>query len=248
MAKISSIIICHNELDFIGRALQSLSECDEIWVIDSFSTDGTFDYVKKHFPKANAVQRAFQNYAEQKNWAIDQCSHDWICLLDADEWVAWDWPQVKNMLKGSKAVAYSFPRINYYMGKKMRFSGLQNDRVVRLIHKQFNRFNDRWVHESIISSGKVIATGLPIHHNTFKSVSHQILKINSYSGLKAKEKLRNNKTGGFASLLFKPLWMFVRLYGFRMGFLDGKQGLIYCYFSALSVFFRQVKLWRREEN
>jgi glycosyltransferase involved in cell wall biosynthesis len=248
MAKISSVIICHNELDCIGHALKSLEACDEIWVVDSYSTDGTAAYVQDHFPKVKVVQRTFVSYAEQKTWAIEQCSQDWIFLLDADEWIEWEWAEVKSALETENSVAFSFRRLNYYMGKRMRFSGLQNDRVTRLIHRNHNRFNQRWVHESIISEGKVTALPWIIHHNTYKNLTHQIQKINAYSSLKAREKQAKNKRVGFASVFYKPLWMFFKLYGFRLGFLDGKQGFLYCYFSALSVFLRQIRLWRKEES
>ena len=82
--KISATLITFNEISNIDAVLENVQFADEIIVVDSFSTDGTFERVKEH-PKVKLLQRAFKNYTDQKSFAMAQASHDWILFMDADE-------------------------------------------------------------------------------------------------------------------------------------------------------------------
>ena len=81
--KISAAIITFNEEQNIARALESLRCCDEIVVADSGSTDRTVELANKL--GARVIDSAWRGYAGQKNYASDQCEHDWVLSLDADE-------------------------------------------------------------------------------------------------------------------------------------------------------------------
>ena len=82
--KISALVITYNEIDCIDRCIASIAFADEIIVVDSFSTDGTFEYLKAH-PKVTVLQRPFENYTDQKSYTLKQASHEWILFVDADE-------------------------------------------------------------------------------------------------------------------------------------------------------------------
>ena len=81
---VSAIVTTFNEQDHIAACLESLLWCDEIIVVDSFSTDRTPELVQS-FPKVRFLQRTYYGSASQKNWAMDQVTHDWILIFDADE-------------------------------------------------------------------------------------------------------------------------------------------------------------------
>ena len=85
MKKITAIIPTFNEEGNIKEALESISFADEILIIDSYSTDNTIAIIKDKYPKAKLLQRTFDDFSSQKNYAVSKASHDWIILLDADE-------------------------------------------------------------------------------------------------------------------------------------------------------------------
>jgi glycosyltransferase involved in cell wall biosynthesis len=122
MNKISGAVVCYNEIAVIERALICLkSFCDEIVVYDSFSTDGTYEMAKKYTDKV--FQHEFDNHRDQKNRAIEQCTNDWVFLIDSDEYLddlllasmqkltsdprvdAWGMPR-KNFLDGDGPLGY----------------------------------------------------------------------------------------------------------------------------------------------
>ncbi|NDK18316.1 MAG: glycosyltransferase family 2 protein, partial [Zetaproteobacteria bacterium] len=115
--KITAIIPTLNEAIHIEEAINSVSFADEIIIIDSFSTDNTIDLAQKHGVKI--IQRPFDDYSSQKNFAISQAKHNWIFMLDADEKIS---PKLKLELKNlfsqnPDKVAYWFHRTDYFMGK-----------------------------------------------------------------------------------------------------------------------------------
>ena len=141
------IITTFNEALHIGDLLDNIRWADEIIVVDSFSTDDTAVIAKKQ--GAIVHQRAYKGPADQKNWAIQQASNEWILLLDADERVT---PalkkEVQRLLKqpNPHIDAYWIPRQNYFLGKKIKYSGWQGDKVIRFF-KSSCRYNDKQVHE-----------------------------------------------------------------------------------------------------
>ena len=246
MVQISAILICNNEQENISRALNSLNWVDEIVVVDSFSTDNTINIIKDNFPQVKLFQRKFTTYADQKNWAIEQTSYDWVVILDADEWFEGNvGDEIIRLITGNSTFdALRFPRINYYMNHKVKYCGWQNDSVIRFINKNNCRYNNRRVHEEIETDGKIQLASIFIHHNTYKNIEQIIQKINAYSSLKALEKFEKGKKSGYGQMVLKPAFTFFKFYFIRLGVLDGKVGFIICKFSAYSMFLRQVKLWR----
>src|SRR5687768_4488544 len=82
---VSAIITTLNEVDYIEDCVRSVEWADEIYVIDSFSTDGTLDLLRSKFPRVRVEQRQYLGAASQKNYAFDRAEHDWIFYIDADE-------------------------------------------------------------------------------------------------------------------------------------------------------------------
>src|SRR5437773_12570013 len=112
---VSAIITTFNERDYIEDCIRSVEWADEIYLIDSFSTDGTVELVREKFPRVRIEQREYLGAASQKNYAIDRAQHDWIFYIDADERVT---PKLRNellrTLEGDLTYwAYSVGRINY---------------------------------------------------------------------------------------------------------------------------------------
>ena len=244
MKKLSVIIPTFNESDNIRGVLESVNWADEIMVVDSFSTDDTLEIAKAYTDFT--VQRKYTGPADQKNWAIPQVSHEWILLLDADERVT---PALKEEIQGWLQKdeipfdAFWIGRQNHFMGKKIRYSGWQGDAVVRFFRRDVCRYNNKQVHEEIITEGiRVSRLKAKMEHYTFKSTDHFLAKMQRYADWSAQDHLAKTPKVTYFHLFFKPFFRFLKHFVFQKGFLDGKVGLIISVIMAWGVFLRYVKI------
>ena len=243
MTKITAIIPTLNEEIHIEEAIKSVSFADEIIVIDSFSIDKTLEIAKKFNVKI--IQRVFDDFSTQKNFAIDQAKYDWIYILDADERVT---PKVKKeILKAVKKpkdyVGFYVKRRFYFAGKKINYSGWQRDKVIRLFLKEFCIYNGSPVHERIKAKGKIGFFKHKIEHYSYRSYDHYISKLNHYSALRAEELHKKGQKVNLYHILIKPPVRFFIHYVVRLGFLDGFEGVLIAKTQAYGVLTRYVKLW-----
>ena len=158
--KISATIITLNEERNIARAIESLRCADEIVVVDSGSTDRTVEIAEKL--GARVIESAWPGYANQKNRAAEQASHDWILSIDADESLsealeAEVWQLKKS---GPQFDAYTMPRLAQYLGRWIRHSGWYPDRKVRLYHRGKATWEGAYVHESVKVRGRTRPPGV----------------------------------------------------------------------------------------
>ena len=250
MVKITAIIPTFNEAHNIEEVLKSVSFADEIMVVDSFSTDNTVELAKKY--TNFIVQREYKYSASQKNWAIPQANNEWILLVDADERVTPELKQeiieVLNQNSMDSVDAFSIRRANYFMGKRVYFSGKRNDRVTRLFRKSTCRYEDKFVHAKLQTKGKVKPLKNKFYHNTYVSFDKYIEKMNRYAWLQARD--YNKVTGALTPYHFiiKPCWSFFTHFIIQGGFRDGVPGLVISYLYGYSVFTRYVKLWLLRRN
>lgn len=249
MQKLTAIIPTGNEIANIEEVIASVSFADEILVVDSFSTDGTYEKAKELATKV--IRRDYKYSASQKNWAIPQAEHQWILLLDADERVTAELEQeIKGILQNppEDTVAYWIGRANHFMGKRVNYSGWRNDKVIRLFKRDFCKYEDKHVHAEIIADGKVGRLKNKFHHNTYVTLDKFIEKLNRYATWQAKD--YENKTGILTPYHFviKPFWGFFKHYVIQSGFRDGVVGLTISYLQGYAVFMRYVKLWLLRKN
>jgi len=250
MNKITAIIPTGNEAHNIIDAIKSVDFADEIMVVDSYSTDNT---VKLATPLADTVlQREYENSASQKNWAIPQAKYPWIFLLDADERVT---PGLRKEIisvleNETNCSGFWIKRQNYFMGKKVRFSGWKNDKVIRLFKRDENRYENKHVHSKIISDGRICILNNKLIHNTFVSKEAYQTKLNRYAKWQAKDYDKSiNKVTAFHFIL-KPVIRFVKHYFIQLGILDGYVGFIISLYQAKAVAMRYkyLKEYRDEQR
>jgi glycosyltransferase involved in cell wall biosynthesis len=248
MQKITSIIPTFNEEENIERAIISVQWADEILIVDSFSKDKTQEIAIKY--NCRILEHEFVNPALQKNWAIPQATFEWIFLLDADEFCPEELHNeiITLLEKGTPHSAFWIPRQNYFMGKKIRFCGWQNDAVIRLFRRDNCQYQDLQVHEEIISEGSVGRLKNKIDHYTYRNYTHFAKKFDRYTTWSAKDRLRKTKKVTLYHLLIKPGFRFFKQYIIKLGILDGKVGFIICAMASYSVFLRYLKAWRILEN
>ncbi len=243
MLKLSAIIPTFNEEVNIEAAIQSVSFADEIIVIDSHSTDDTISIAKKY--GARILQREFDNFSNQKNFAISKATHQWVVLLDADERIskALREEMISILTKGSQASAYYVYRRNYLLGREIKYSGWQNDKVIRLIERDKCKYNGKLVHEGIVTDGKTAFLKTKLEHYTYKDFDSFIRKKNKVAQLQAEMLASKNIKVNPFNLLIKPLYRFINHYILRRGFLDGFAGFFIASFYAYTLFTRYIKLW-----
>jgi len=243
MEKISAIIPTFNEEMHIEAAIQSVSFADEIIIIDSFSTDKTLEIAKKY--DVRIIERVFDNFSNQKNYAIEKASNKWIVLLDSDERIEKKLQEeiISAVNSDSEFGAYWVYRRNFLLNKEIKYSGWQNDKVVRVINKDYCKYNGKLVHEEIESTKPMSFLKERIVHYTYKNFDSFISKKNKVAQLQAEELAIKNKKATLVRLLFKPIFRFINHYFLRLGFLDGFQGFFIASFYAYTIFTRYVKLW-----
>ncbi|MEB3344433.1 glycosyltransferase family 2 protein [Aquimarina gracilis] len=248
--KVTAIIPCYNEEHNMKEVLESVSFADEIMVVDSYSTDRSVEIAKKYTDFI--IQREFDYPSTQKNWAIPQANNEWILLVDADERVT---PELKSeVLEVLKApdkdnhVAYWIKRMNHFMGERIHYSGWRNDKVIRLFHRDKCKYDNRHVHEEIVTEGKVGMLHSKFYHNTYTTFDAYISKLNKYASWQAED--YDKKTGKLTPYHFiiKPFWGFFKHYVIQSGFRDGVPGLVIGYVQCYAVFMRYIKLWLLRRN
>lgn len=244
MHKLTALIPTGNEIHNIDAVIDSVAFADEILVVDSYSTDGTYERALEK--STRVLRRAFDYFSAQKNWAIPQAQHEWILLLDADERVTSELKsEIQNILKNPdpNIVAYWIGRTNHFMGKRVRHSGWKNDKVIRLFKRDFCSYNNKKVHEEIIAEGEIGYLKQKLYHNTYKSFDAYVEKMNRYAWLQAQDYDNKTKLITPYHIVIKPFWGFFKHYIVQGGFRDGFVGFTIGYMQAYVVFMRYVKLW-----
>ena len=239
---ISAIIPTLNEESFIEEAIASVSFADEVIVIDSFSTDRTIELAGKH--QVRIIERKFDNFSSQKNYAIDRAKHEWIYILDADERVS---PRLKKEILTSvkqpmNYVGFYIYRNFYYKETRIRYGGWQTDKVIRLFKKEACTYDGKLVHEKIIHKGEIGFLKHKIDHFSFRDIDQYSRKLDFYADLQAREILTAKKKTPWMHRFIKPGFRFLVLYVIRFGFLDGKKGFRLAKIHAEAVKKRYEKL------
>ncbi|MDE3741892.1 glycosyltransferase family 2 protein [Maribacter polysaccharolyticus] len=248
--KVTALVITYNEMGYIEKCIESVSFADEIIVVDSYSTDGTYEYLLNH-PKVKVIQHPFSNFTSQKSFTLKQANNDWILFLDADEVVS---ENLKNEILDTVAgdsdiAAYWFYRDFMFQNEPLRYSGWQTDKNYRLFRKSKARFSDKKiVHETLVVNGTSGIFKEKLTHYCYKNHEDYKAKMLNYGRLKAKEAFYREKKFNYLLLLAKPSWKFFNHYIIRLGFLDGKKGFTISQLNALGVLEYCKELKRLEKK
>lgn len=248
--KITLLIPTKNEAERISKCILSANKLvNEIIVVDSYSTDDTVNIAESL--GAKVIKREFDNYSNQKNWAIPQASNDWILLLDADECLTDElYKEIEGLVKSDDLVkynAYWVYRQNHFFGKPINYSGFQKDKVIRLFNKNKCKYVNK-VHEQLLVEGEVGFLKNKLYHNTYKGFDNHIMKLNNYATLQAEDYHKKTGNLGLYHFIFKPGFRFFKHYVIQQGFRDGVPGIIMSFFGSYAAFLRYVKLWMLRNN
>lgn len=244
MPKISALIITLNEAKNIALVIKNLSFADEVIVVDSYSEDETVK-IAESFSNVKVYQNTFIDFTKQRNFALGKANYEWILFMDADERVTTDLRNeiLQTVERDQTADAYFFYRKFMFKEKPLNFSGWQTDKNIRLFKKSKCKYTDeRLVHEVLRVNGKVSHMENKLIHYSYSSYNSYKNKMLNYSSLKAKELHQKGIKPNAFHYIIKPAYKFLYDYIVRLGFLDGKKGMIICYLNALSVYKRYPKL------
>jgi glycosyltransferase involved in cell wall biosynthesis len=242
------LIPTYNEERNLVDCLASVAWADEVFVVDSFSSDRTVAIAAG--AGARLVQHAYLNSANQKNWAIPQCRHRWVLVVDADERVDPDLVREIRALfdRGEPPCpAYEIRRRTYVFGHELRYCGLQDDRVTRLFDRKRARYPEQEVHADMIIDGPRGHLQGKLAHLTYHTFDDYFEKFRRYTTWSANDRWRRGHRAGVWAVLAKPVARFLTMYLLKRGFLDGFAGLIYCALGAISVMVRSMKLWAMQD-
>lgn len=233
---ISAVIITYNEIKNIERCIDSLvSVCDEILIIDSFSTDGTVELAKSKGCKVHQLE--WQGYSASKNRGNQLAMHDWILSLDADECLS---PELQSSIAKSiktQNKVYSLQRITNYCGKWIKHSGWYPDVKPRLFHRDKCHWEGDFVHEKLqCSAAETEVLQGKLLHYSYYSKDEFITREKKYAHLAA----ARDKDKGITYLgsVLSATNRFIRMYLLKLGILDGREGLEIALISARSKFWK----------
>jgi (heptosyl)LPS beta-1,4-glucosyltransferase len=239
---LSVAIITKNEEERLPDCLKSVTFADEVLVVDSGSADGTVALAKSF--GARVLVEVWRGYSGQKQFAVDQCLHDWVLILDADERIPQETAQVlmQELARNHTTIsAYGFRRKNYLHGRWIKHCGWWPDRIVRLVNRRAGEFDGRPVHEKWVTQGNVKELGVAIEHLSFRNYSELLAKMENYSNLASKELFDKEANVNALTPIFHGLWMFLRTYLLELGVLDGFDGLVISTTNAGGSFLKYAK-------
>jgi glycosyltransferase involved in cell wall biosynthesis len=254
---LSVTIITLNEADNLARTLASVRFADEIVVVDSGSTDRTVEIAKSF--GAKVFTEAWKGFALQKNSAIDKCMGTWVLSLDADEELTADLQaEIRSMLDADEQITppvdgYWLRLRHVFLGRWMRYGGYYPDMKLRLFRRVTStgvaHFTDRPVHESVQVAGRVKTMKEDFLHHGYPNLDVYLEHMNRYSTLGARIVAAKGKTSrlwpAFCwNVALVPLLTFVWNYIFRLGFLDGREGLLLHLYHSAYISWKYAKAWR----
>jgi glycosyltransferase involved in cell wall biosynthesis len=241
---VTAIVTTLNEEDEIAACIESLLWCDEIMVVDSFSSDQTIE-IANRYKKVRVLERPYYGAASQKNWAIDRARHDWILILDADERVT---PELRHEIEqlltaGPGTDAYQIKRRTYFLGREIRFSGWQHDRVVRFFRRGSARYPNRRVHADMQTRKPAKVLHSSLVHFMVDSFGEYVRRLEKYAYWGAAQLWKEQRRARPFEVLVRPLWRFLRTYLVQAGVRDGMVGLVFCIVQAYGTFLKWATLW-----
>jgi glycosyltransferase involved in cell wall biosynthesis len=247
--KISACVMTFNEEQKIRRCLRSVAWCDEIVVLDSFSTDRTVEICREFTSRVN--QHDWLGYVAQRNLVRSMATHPWILFLDADEEVS---PALRDEIIAQfehgtdPYVGFEFPRQVYYIGRWICHGEWYPDVKLRLFARVHGRTEGQEPHDKVVVQGIVKRLQSPLWHYTYDDIADHIATLNRFSTITARQRYVEESPFLWRDLLVRPLFRFIKAYFLRAGFRDGAHGFVIAVTSAFGVFVKYAKLWESEQR
>jgi len=251
---LSVALITQNEEANLPRTLQSVMPLvrdgrGEIIVVDSGSTDRTLEIARSF--GAKIFSEPWKGFAAQKNSAMDKATGDWILQLDADESLEPELAaEINDALESNPNVqGFWIPRKNFFLGRWIRHGGFYPDPKLRLIRRGAGRFEEYGAHPTIKLIGQTRQLKHALLHNAYPTLRGYIDHMNSYSAAGAEIAVAHGQQSfNPINIVIRPAFTFIYNYFFRLGFLDGREGLLLHLYHAVYVSWKYSKAWELARN
>ena len=254
--KLSTVILTKNEEKNIERCLKSLDFCDEIIIVDDYSSDKTLEKIKTlkseigNKSKIEVYQRNLNgDFAAQRNFGMEKASGEWVLFVDADEEVNENLKlEIRNLKLEKKIAAYYIKRRDWFWGREVRFGEVGQIRqrgLIRLIRKGLGKWEGKAHEELKVKNQKLKVGRLKnyLNHYPHPTIKEFLKEINFYSSLRADELFQQGKRTNIFEIVLFPLGKFFLNYFLRLGFLDGAVGFVYAFMMSFHSFLVRGKLY-----
>jgi glycosyltransferase involved in cell wall biosynthesis len=255
MLPISGIVITKNEERMISRCLASMAWCNEIIVVDAFSSDRTPAICQATgMPwsgKVKFFQRDWQGFSDQRNFSLSKASFDWVFLLDADEACSEDLQRsIKELLSrtnGPDQKRYEIRRVEYFLGKEIRYGIWNPSSQARFFYRPEAKYSGL-IHENLSTLGNERFLSEPIFHNPDFHVEHFLTKMNHYTSLQALDRFKNGRRTNLFHLFFELPAMCWKNYFYYRAWKDGYAGFVISLLEGISRLVIHIKLWQLQQK
>jgi glycosyltransferase involved in cell wall biosynthesis len=246
---LSVVLITQNEERNLPRTLESVMPLvrdgkGEIIVVDSSSTDRTVEIAQSY--GAKVFIEKWKGFAAQKNSAMEKAVMDWVLQLDADEPLEPELSaEIENALNASPSIrGFWIPRKNFFLGRWIRHGGFYPDPKLRLVRRGAGGFEEYGAHPTMKVNGPTGRLSHALLHHAYPTLRGYIDHMNSYSSMGAEVALaKGRRRFSFANIVVRPLLTFVYNYFIRLGFLDGREGLLLHLYHSGYVSWKYAKAW-----
>ncbi len=246
---LSIFIIALNEADRIGAAIIAVKGIsDDVIVVDSGSTDGTQSLAAGL--GARVIHHHWRGYGLQKQFGEDQCLHDWMVNIDADEIVT---PLLARSIVAAlaqpdlKPCGFAIKIIEMFPGETKAHPWAFTLSPVRFYHKAVGRYSASPVHDRVdlVNGTQVLPLSGVIEHRSIRSLGHELMKLNAYADMQADDLDAKGRTLPAIRLIFEFPLNFVKAYVGRRHFVRGLYGFMTAMNYAFYRYLRAAKHWER---
>ncbi len=239
---ISAVILSKNSALTIERCLKSVTFCNEIIVIDDYSSDRTLQICRKY--TSYVYQRKLaDNFSSQRNFALTKCRHEWVLYVDSDETVSKGLKhEILTSIKNENINGYYIPRKEFFLGKEMKWGEFLHFKLLRLARKESGTWK-RPVHEVWEITGNCNNLSTPLIHHSHEKLENFLKKINYYSNINASFIYENYGRPNVLAITAYPFIKIIYIYIVKLGFLDGTHGAVSAFLMGWHSFLSRTKAY-----
>jgi glycosyltransferase involved in cell wall biosynthesis len=251
MTPVSAVIITRNEEKHVARCLESLLWADEIVVVDAESTDRTPEICRDPGApwagKLRFLSRPWSGFRDQRTFAMDEAKNDWLLVVDADEQCS---PELSARIQelmaqpgGPPHRAYKVRRVEYFLGKPIQYGIWNPSYQDRFFHRAGVKYvND--IHEYPVFPVQPDRIHEPLYHSPEFAPERFLEKMNKYTTIEARDRVRNGQRTNWFRLFFAFPAMFWKNYFYYGAYKDGMHGFVISLLEGVSRVVRHVKIWQ----
>lgn len=235
------VIVAKNEAARIAECVRSASFADEVIVLDSGSTDRTAQIAEAE--GARVVVTEWPGYGPQVARGFGLATSDWVLSLDADERIP---PalqaEVREAIAAGAQDGFRVPRWSEFCGHVMHHGGWRPDRTLRLGRRALSGFTSDFLHAHMTVAGRIGELRESLVHHSYPDIHDVLEKLDRYSSGSARDMHARGKSASLPKAIAHGLFAFVRTYLLKLGFLDGRHGLMLAIYNAEYAYYKYVKL------